>query len=283
MKTVSTVEALRAEIADWRRQGLTVAFVPTMGNLHQGHLDLCRHGAELADRVVVSIFVNPLQFGANEDLDSYPRTLAADQQKLQAQGVQLLFAPTEDQLYPFGREASCRVTVPTLTEQLCGAHRPGHFDGVATVVTKLLNLVQADVAVFGEKDFQQLAVIRRLVADLYIPTRIIGHPTTREASGLAMSSRNGYLSDEQRQQAAQIYATLGWAGRELQQGRMCLTIEHEARQALEQAGFAVEYFSICDVVKLQPLKQLADEAVILVAVRLGRTRLIDNLRVDLRK
>ena len=283
MKTVATVSDLRAEIAGWRQQGLNVAFVPTMGNLHQGHLDLCRRAAELADKVVVSIFVNPLQFGANEDLDSYPRTLAADQEKLTAQGVALLFSPTEDQLYPFGKAASCRVNVPGLTEQLCGAHRPGHFEGVATVVTKLLNLVAADVAVFGEKDFQQLAVIRRMAADLYIPTRIEGVATTREPSGLALSSRNGYLSAEQRQQAAGIYAALQQAAVELQQGKPCLIVEANGRQTLSRAGFEVEYFSVCDVETLQPLQPPADQAAILVAARLGRTRLIDNLRVYLRK
>lgn len=283
MKTVSTVSELRTEIAGWHQQGLKVAFVPTMGNLHQGHLNLCKRAAELADKVVVSIFVNPLQFGANEDFDSYPRTLVADQEKLQAQGVALLFAPTEEQLYPFGQAASCRINVPQLTEQLCGAQRPGHFEGVATVVTKLLNIVQADVALFGEKDYQQLAVIRRMVADLFIPTEIVGVATTREESGLAMSSRNNYLSTVQRQQAAQLYAQLQQSAVELQRGEGCLKIEQQAKEALEQAGFQVEYFSICDVDSLQPLTLPADEAVILLAARLGSTRLIDNLRVNLRK
>ncbi|MBF0255331.1 MAG: pantoate--beta-alanine ligase, partial [Gammaproteobacteria bacterium] len=185
---------LRGQIAQWRSQGQRIGFVPTMGNLHRGHLQLVRQAQERAERVVVSIFVNPLQFGANEDFASYPRTLEEDKALLQAEGVDLLFAPGVELIYPQGQQAHTQVHVPGISELLCGASRPGHFIGVATIVCKLFNLVQPDLALFGEKDFQQLLVIRRMVADLALPVEIIGIPTVREADGLAMSSRNRYLS-----------------------------------------------------------------------------------------
>ncbi len=208
MITLDQIEPLRAQIAAWRSQGERTAFVPTMGNLHAGHLDLVRRARQLAPRVIVSIFVNPLQFGPTEDLAAYPRTLAADTRLLAQAQADLLFAPSVGEIYPQGQQGQCRVEVPGISEMLCGASRPGHFVGVATVVCKLFNMVQPDVAVFGEKDFQQLLVIRRMVADLCMPVEIVGAPTVREADGLAMSSRNGYLTTQERARAPQLFATL---------------------------------------------------------------------------
>ena len=197
MNTVKTVRELRAAVARARSEGKRIGFVPTMGNLHAGHAALVKAG-ERADFVVVSIFVNPLQFGPSEDLDKYPRTLAADQERLLEAGCHLLFTPTVEEMYPDGMDGQTRIHVPGVSEGLCGASRPGHFEGVATVVSKLLNMVQPDLALFGEKDFQQLAVIRKLVRDLNLPVQIFGEPTVRAADGLALSSRNGYLDEQQR-------------------------------------------------------------------------------------
>jgi len=208
MNTVKTVLELRAAVARARSEGKRIAFVPTMGNLHEGHVALVEKAGQRADFVVASIFVNPLQFGPSEDLAKYPRTLAADQEKLVAAGCHLLFHPDVEEMYPHGQDGQPRVAVPGVSEGLCGASRPGHFEGVATVVTKLFNMVQPDLAVFGEKDFQQLAVIRTLVRDLNMPIQIIGEPTVRAAAGLALSSRNGYLSAEQRAAAPALYRTL---------------------------------------------------------------------------
>ena len=205
MNTVKTLRELRAAVAQARAEGKQIGFVPTMGNLHAGHVSLVEIAAQRADFVVASIFVNPLQFGAGEDLDKYPRTLAADQEKLLAAGCHLLFHPDVAEIYPHGMGDQTRVSVPGVSEGLCGASRPGHFEGVATVVTKLFNMVQPDLAVFGEKDYQQLAVIRALVQDLNMPIQIIGAPTQRAEDGLALSSRNGYLSDEQRAAAPALY------------------------------------------------------------------------------
>jgi pantoate--beta-alanine ligase len=205
MKTVNNIPSLRAELKNARRQGKTIAFVPTMGNLHAGHIKLVDRAKLEADVVVVSIFVNPLQFGANEDLDNYPRTLAADQEKLFDAGTDLLFTPSVDDIYPEGMEPHAKLTVPIITNTLCGAARPGHFDGVTTVVNKLFNIVQPDVAVFGQKDFQQLAVIRKIVKDFCIPIEIIGESTARAADKLALSSRNGYLSKQERAIAPTVF------------------------------------------------------------------------------
>ena len=207
MNTVKTVRELRAAVARARSEGKRIGFVPTMGNLHSGHVALITKATQRVDFVVASIFVNPLQFGAGEDLDKYPRTLAADQEKLLEAGCSLLFAPTVEEMYPDGMAGQTRVSVPQLSEGLCGASRPGHFEGVATVVSKLFNMVQPDLAIFGQKDYQQLAVIRALVHDLNMPIQIIGEPTVRAADGLALSSRNGFLSEEQRAVAPVVYRT----------------------------------------------------------------------------
>ncbi|MBF3326649.1 pantoate--beta-alanine ligase, partial [Pseudomonas aeruginosa] len=212
MNTVKTVRELRAAVARARSEGKRIGFVPTMGNLHAGHAALVKKAGERADFVVVSIFVNPLQFGPSEDLDKYPRTLAADQERLLEAGCHLLFTPTVEEMYPDGMEGQTRIHVPGVSEGLCGASRPGHFEGVATVVSKLLNMVQPDLALFGEKDFQQLAVIRKLVRDLNLPVQIFGEPTVRAADGLALSSRNGYLNEQQRAAAPAIYRTLRQLG-----------------------------------------------------------------------
>ena len=218
MNTVKTVRELRAAVARARSEGKRIGFVPTMGNLHSGHMALVTKAAQRVDFVVASIFVNPLQFGAGEDLDKYPRTLAADQEKLLQAGCNLLFAPTVEEMYPGGMTGQTRVSVPQLSEGLCGASRPGHFEGVATVVSKLFNMVQPDLAIFGQKDFQQLAVIRALVHDLNMPIQIIGEPTVRAADGLALSSRNGFLSEDQRAVAPVVYRTLSTIAESIKQG-----------------------------------------------------------------
>ncbi|MEJ2462172.1 MAG: pantoate--beta-alanine ligase [Candidatus Thiodiazotropha sp.] len=280
MLTQTQLDALRAAIGQWRKEGERIAFVPTMGNLHAGHLDLVQEAARQADRVVVSIFVNPLQFGEGEDFDAYPRTLDEDKQKLMELGADLLFAPTVDTLYPSGQEAQTRVEVPALSDILCGASRPGHFVGVATVVCKLFNMVQPDLAVFGEKDYQQLMVIRRMVADLAMPIRIVGKSTVREPDGLAMSSRNGYLSADQRGAAPLLYRTLQSTAEALRGGDRDYTgLETAAREVLQEAGFRPDYYVIRRAGDLAPPGQSEDNLVVLAAAYLGTTRLIDNLIV----
>lgn len=281
MQSVSEIKSLRSQIKAWRQQGLSIAFVPTMGNLHQGHFSLVEKAKTLADKVVVSIFVNPMQFGANEDLDSYPRTLDADKQGLAEIGTALVFTPTVDVMYPNGLAAQSYVDVPDISMGYCGGARPGHFKGVATVVTKLFNMVQPDFACFGEKDFQQLQVIRVMVRDLSMPIEIIGVPTQREISGLAMSSRNGYLSEQEKDTAKVLYQTLLNAGQSLEQGNKAFeAIELEAKQALEQAGLKPDYFAIAEKDNLKPATLETKEFVILAAAFLGKVRLIDNLQVS---
>ncbi len=270
--------ALDAALAPWRSGG--IAFVPTMGNLHDGHLALVARARELAPRVVVSIYVNPLQFGPQEDFAAYPRTLEADRARLAEAGADLVFAPRDAVMYPRPLSETTRVHVPGLSEILCGAHRPGHFDGVATVVARLFNLVRPDHAVFGEKDYQQLLVIRRMVEDLAIPVRIHGVPTVREPDGLAMSSRNQYLTPEERARAPALYRALRAAAEALAQGREDYgRLEAQGRAALEAAGFRVDYFTVRDADDLAPPAP-GRPLVVLAAARLGRARLIDNLRVD---
>ena len=282
MKTVFSVEDLRAEIAIWRRDGRTVAFVPTMGNLHEGHISLLKTACTRADRTVVSIFVNPIQFGRGEDYARYPSTLESDQQKLSAAGLDLLFAPNLDQLYPGGIEEDTRVTVPGLSTILCGQYRPGHFSGVATVVTKLFTNVQPDVALFGEKDYQQVLVIKRMVHDLLMPTEVVGLPIVREADGLAMSSRNGYLNAEERGRAPLIFKLLQQAAERLRvQGSSLIAIETAAMAELAAAGFRPEYFSIRRAADLEAPKAGDTSLQILAAAWLGAARLIDNVRVDM--
>ncbi len=284
MLTLNTVEELRATIAVWRQTGEQIAFVPTMGNLHAGHLELMSEARSRAGRVVTSIFVNPMQFGEGEDYDAYPRTLEQDQGKLEQLGVDLLFAPAVTAIYPGGStQQQTRVEVPGLSDVLCGASRPGHFIGVATVVCKLFNMVQPDLAVFGEKDYQQLMVIRRMVADLAIPVEILGIPTVRESDGLAMSSRNGYLSARQRSLAPLLYRTLQRTAEAIKTGDRDYTgLEAAAVKALAEAGFRPDYYAIRRSEDLAVPASSEEDVVVLAAAYLGTTRLIDNLRVDLK-
>jgi pantoate--beta-alanine ligase len=253
-----------------------------MGNLHSGHVALITKATQRVDFVVASIFVNPLQFGAGEDLDKYPRTLAADQEKLLEAGCDLLFAPTVEEMYPGGMTGQTRVSVPQLSEGLCGASRPGHFEGVATVVSKLFNMVQPDLAIFGQKDFQQLAVIRALVHDLNMPIQIIGEPTVRAADGLALSSRNGFLDADQRAVAPVVYRTLSEIAEAIKQGERDYPALIRAKlQQLEAAGLRPDYLEIRHGLSLRPATPEDRDLVILVAAFLGTTRLIDNLHLNL--
>lgn len=277
MFTTQDIAQVREQVRLWKRQGETVAFVPTMGNLHLGHMTLVKEAAQRADHVVVSIFVNPLQFGQNEDLDAYPRTLAADQAALVEAGAELLFTPTPAIIYPKGMELQTFVEVPKISDELCGASRPGHFRGVATIVCKLFNIVQPDIAVFGNKDFQQLMVIKTMVEDLSLPIEIVGIDTIREPSGLAMSSRNGYLSDEQKQQAATLKQTMDAMAEAISQGQDVEQAVSEAVQQLSQAGFKLDYLSVRNAANLHPIGADDKQLVILAAAYMGSTRLIDNL------
>lgn len=279
MQIVNTVQALRTLIRTWKAAGKRVAFVPTMGNLHAGHCQLVTAAQQHADKVVVSIFVNPTQFGAGEDFDSYPRTEAQDTEKLQAINTDVLLLPSVAEMY--SPNAKTIVSVAGLSELYCGASRVGHFDGVATVVCKLFNMVQPDVALFGLKDFQQLAVIRTMVKDLNMPVDIIGIDTVREASGLAMSSRNGYLTPAEQQLAPLLYQSLCEAREAIVAGLDYMSVERQALSTLENAGFQPDYFRICRSVDLAPAQQGDTELVLLVAAKLGKTRLIDNMIVAL--
>lgn len=284
MQKLARPHELRARISSWRRAGERIAFVPTMGNLHAGHASLVGKAAELGARVIVSIFVNPLQFGPNEDFAAYPRTPDEDRRRLESLAVDLLFAPEVADIYPRGRQVSARVHVPGIEDILCGAFRPGHFMGVATVVTKLLNLVQPDVAVFGEKDYQQLLIIRRAATDLCMPVEIVGAPTMREPDGLAMSSRNRYLTAKERCVAPCIYAELERARVAIESGASDLaTIESRGALALRKAGFRPDYFSIRDAATLDVPAAATEDLVILTAARIGRARLIDNVRARRRR
>ena len=267
---------LRARISEWKRAGLRVGFVPTMGNLHAGHHSLVALARQHADRVVASVFVNPTQFGPNEDFARYPRTPEADAAGLEAAGCDLLWMPGVDTMYPFGADGAVRIRVPGVTDVLEGAHRPGHFDGVATVVARLFLQVQPDVAAFGRKDFQQLAVIRYMARDLAFPVELLAAETLREPDGLAMSSRNQYLSPEERPRARLIHRTLQAMRAATQAGRSREAVEAEALEALRAEGFDVDYA----VVRTPDLTEPGDAPgprVALIAARLGRTRLIDNL------
>jgi pantoate--beta-alanine ligase len=281
MQTVTDAAALRATVRGWRGAGQTIAFVPTMGNLHAGHHSLLKLARARADRVIASVFVNPTQFGPGEDFERYPRTLAQDQVGLAEAGCDVLFAPEVSTMYPFGPEASVSIHLPGITETLEGAHRPGHFDGVATVVTKLFNLVQPDIAVFGQKDFQQLKVVERMVRDLGLPVKIMAGPTLRDDDGLAMSSRNQYLSAAERTRAPQIHATLVQMRDLFRQGHARQALEQAARARLERAGFVPDYVAIRRADDLaEPADDERSGLVALVAARLGTTRLIDNLPFD---
>ncbi len=279
MKLHYDLPSLRDTIARWKREGRRIAFVPTMGNLHDGHLSLLERAGELADRTAVSIFVNPIQFGKGEDYERYPSTLEEDVEKLQAYDVDLVFAPDLAELYPGGIDVDTRVTVPALSSILCGRFRPGHFSGVATVVTKLFINVQPDYALFGEKDYQQLLVIRRVVRDLCMPVEVIGLPVVREADGLAKSSRNAYLGPDERQKAGFIYRTLQSAAADLRAGRPIAEIEADGMQALAEAGFRPEYFSVRRTADLAEPGEGDRALTVLAAAWLGGARLIDNVHV----
>jgi pantoate--beta-alanine ligase len=277
IETITELDALRARVNGWKREGLRVGFVPTMGNLHAGHYSLVMLARQYADRVVSSVFVNPTQFGPNEDFTRYPRTPEADTTGLEGAGCDVLWLPTVESMYPFGVELAARINVPGVSSVLEGAHRPGHFDGVCTVVTRLFNQVQPDVAAFGKKDFQQLAVIRQMVTDLAFPIEILGGSIVRESDGLAMSSRNQYLSAEERPAAAEIRKTLLAMRTSVASGRPRLEVEAEASRRLAAAGFAVDYAAVRRPDLSEPEDGEKSARVALIAAKLGRTRLIDNL------
>lgn len=280
MRTVHSLKELRAILRGYRQQGKTVGLVPTMGNLHEGHISLVRKAAEAADIVVTSIFVNPMQFGANEDLDTYPRTLIEDQDKLGAAGNTLVFAPSAEEVYPDGLSRHTRIVVPEVSEGHCGASRPGHFEGVATVVSLLFNMIQPDLAVFGEKDFQQLAVIRKMTRDLMMPVEVIGAPTVREKDGLAKSSRNAYLSEEERKIAPVIFRALEATAAKVAAGHNDFQVlAQEAGGILREAGLHLDYFNIANSRTLKPATPEDSDITLLVAAFLGTTRLIDNVSV----
>jgi len=278
LRTVTTVAELRAVTAQWKTERLKSTLVPTMGALHKGHLEIVRMARTLTERTIVSIFVNPIQFNNPSDLANYPRTLKADSALLEEAGVDLLFAPTQTEMYPDG--FATKIAVARVSDGLCGAFRPGHFEGVATVVAKLFNQSQADFAVLGEKDYQQLHVVRRMTRDLDIPVGIVAHPTVRETDGLAMSSRNTRLTADERQLAPELFRQLTSAADAFRQGRPAHDIYGAARAAILAAGFsAVEYFELRAEQDLMPLQALSEPARLLVAANLGRVRLIDNVPV----
>lgn len=283
MQTISDILELRALRRTWQIDGKVIAFVPTMGNLHQGHLRLVDEAKRHADIVVASIFVNPLQFGPDEDLDAYPRTLEADKKALQEHGVNVLFTPSVNDIYPRGLEQQTFVEVPGISYMICGASRPGHFRGVATIVCKLFNMVQPNMAFFGEKDFQQLQVIKAMVTDLSMNLQIFGVPTVREADGLAMSSRNGYLSKEQRELAPVLYQELRQLSDEIELGRRDFSrLLTDHKQRLSDAGFKLDYLEIRSADNLLHPGHEDTNLVVLAAAFLGKTRLIDNLQIALK-
>ena len=280
MEIVTSIAAIREHVRAWRREGQRIAFVPTMGNLHAGHMSLIEAARRHGDRFVASIFVNPMQFGPNEDFAHYPRTPTNDERMLAEAGCDVMFMPDVAEIYPNGAGRSTRVEVPELSGILCGEFRPGHFDGVSTIVATLFHIVGPEVAVFGEKDYQQLTIIRKMVADLRIPVKIVGAPTVRDSDGLAMSSRNQYLNPQERGIAPTIYKTLQSAAQRLQAGeRDFLDIERFGIRALERAGFKPDYFAIRQAADLSKPAPDATELVVLTAARLGKARLIDNIQV----
>lgn len=280
MITSAHIDDIRTQVRAWRAKGETVAFVPTMGNLHEGHITLVKEAAKKCDHVVASIFVNPMQFGQNEDLDAYPRTLEADSQALTAAGAELLFTPTPAIIYPKGLAQQTYVEVPGISDVLCGASRPGHFRGVATIVCKLFNIVQPDVAFFGNKDYQQLLVIRTMVEDLSLPIEIIGIDTIREASGLAMSSRNGYLTAQEKAAAPALKKAIDAMAQGIKQGISIEQVTEEAKASLTAAGFTPDYLEVRHADTLAKAETQDKALVILAAAYLGKARLIDNLRFD---
>jgi len=287
MKTVSQISELRAQVKAWRQQGLTVAFVPTMGNLHAGHISLVDEAHKHADKIVASIFVNPMQFGVNEDIDNYPRTMSDDQKKLSAAGTDLLFTPTPEIIYPKGLSKQSFVEVPNVSDGYCGESRPGHFRGVATVVCKLFNLVQPDVACFGLKDYQQVQVIQTMVEDLSMPIIIVPVATSREESGLALSSRNGYLTADEKVLAPALQQNLRWLAEQINLGFAkndsidFIGLAKQAAKAINHAGLHTDYLHVCHANTLQPASEDDTQLVILAAAHCGKARLIDNLQVNL--
>lgn len=278
MQIIHHLEALRTQISKLRRTGKKIAFVPTMGALHDGHMALVEKARTLADHVVVSIFVNPKQFGPKEDLSAYPRTETRDATLLKAAGVKLLWLPGVDEMY--GLNFATTVSVARLGDGLCGAARPGHFDGVATVVAKLFNQVRPDFAVFGEKDWQQLAIIRQMTVDLDLPVEIVGMATQRAEDGLALSSRNAYLTPDERQSALALPRALGAAAKSIEGGKPVGKALVAAQETLAKAGFdPVDYVALVDAITLEPMTKLDRPARLLAAARMGKTRLIDNLAV----
>lgn len=278
MKTETTIQGLTASLAPTRSSKKLIGFVPTMGNLHEGHLTLVGEAKKLCDVVVVSIFVNPIQFGAGEDFESYPRTLEQDSRLLADAGCDIIFAPSVEQMYG-NQPRLTNINVSQITDDLCGKSRPGHFDGVAVVVTKLFNIVQPDYAFFGQKDYQQLAVIRQLVQDLNMPLEVIGVPIIRAEDGLALSSRNGYLTEQQRALAPTIYQLLKQAELQLHEGQALTQVLENISAQLTQAGFVVDYVEARQT-NLQPIQQFDQNLVLFIAAKLGSTRLIDNLQID---
>lgn len=282
MQRVETINALRAQVKAWREQNKTIAFVPTMGNLHAGHLSLVKKAKELADNVIVSIFVNPLQFDDKSDLSAYPRTMDADITHLSSVPCDLIFTPTVEVMYPQGAENLSKVVVPGMDDKLCGKHRAGHFDGVATVVSKFFNMVQADIAIFGEKDYQQLLLIKKLVIDLNLPIEIIGSETYREQNGLAMSSRNQYLTDSEHQKASVLYETLNELKTQLEEGQQdFINLQQQAVEKLKSTGFNPDYVEIRRAEDLESASKEDKKLRILAAAYLGKARLIDNIACNL--
>lgn len=282
MKKIHSVDKLRKAIAEWREAGDTIALVPTMGNLHKGHMSLISLAAEYAEHVIVSIFVNPTQFGPNEDYTNYPRMPEVDSRKLARAGIDILFAPSVEEIYPHGLENSAQVLVPELSDQLCGASRPGHFLGVTSVVSRLFNICIPDVAVFGNKDYQQLVILRRMVEDLHIPVKLLAGETERDANGLALSSRNEKLDEVQRAAAAIIYQALDDAATALRTGQNdFVNVEKTAIETISVAGLDPEYVAIRNAADLSMPQENSPRLAILAAARLGGVRLIDNVLVNI--
>ncbi|MDG1249945.1 MAG: pantoate--beta-alanine ligase [Gammaproteobacteria bacterium] len=280
MNIIEHPRPLRAQTRQWRRNQKSIALVPTMGHLHDGHLALVEHAKTQADHVIVSIFVNPLQFDNATDLKSYPSSIASDLQQLSSLGVDAIFKPTVDLLYPLGLELAPKIHIPLLGDEFCGAHRPRHFDGVATIVSKLFNLIEPDIAVFGRKDYQQLLIIQRLVSELNFNIQIKALDTVRTGDGLALSSRNAHLSTEERELACMLYATLKDVAEQAEQHQLTDNLPALLDQAitrLSQASFKVEYLDLRDANDLQAIQAGTTQAIVLAAVQLGKVRLIDNI------
>jgi pantoate--beta-alanine ligase len=281
VKTIRDIKTVREIVRGWRQDEESVALVPTMGSLHKGHLSLAALAQEYAERVVVSIYVNPTQFGPGDDFESYPRTLENDRRRLSRAGVDAVFVPESEEMYSFGEAEMTTVSVPQISTILCGSDRPGHFDGVTSVVSRLFNIVQPDTAVFGQKDYQQLVIIRRMIADLHQPIKILAAPTQREKDGLAMSSRNRYLTEEERAKAPALFRSLGACRDRLIQGDFEFgKLEADGVAQLDAAGFDPDYFVVRKAGDLSPPDQDSRYLVVMAAARLGRARLIDNILVE---